>query len=412
MTTSDSAPLPSHRKAAGRHCLRRFRPWRAPLRPGTPGVGPVGRPAARCRHARRVRGAIVAQALRRGRIPRMPVRYPRPLRPGDHVGVTSPSSGVAEELRERLNVAIHDVEARGYEVIVGHCMDGAGHVSAPAADRASELMQMLTDPSIKAVVPPWGGEMAIDLLPLLDWDRLRNAEPTWLVGFSDMSTIMTPLTLLTGTATLHGNSLMDTPYRVPEGLLSWLDITAAPQGHSFTQTSPNRYRATGWDDYRAHPTVREYALEAPGGWTRLDGAGDVKVEGRLIGGCIETLCNLTGTPYLDVSAFARASSPEGLLVYVEAADDDAFTICRNLHGMRLAGFFDQANAVLVGRTSAPGADSLTQHQAVVDALGPLNVPIIGDVECGHVLPYLPVVNGARGQVVHTSTRSQLTQTLD
>ncbi|MEE1789244.1 LD-carboxypeptidase [Streptomyces sp. BE308] len=342
----------------------------------------------------------------------MSVRYPRPLRPGDRIGVTSPSSGVPKELRRRLDVAIHDVEAQGYEVVVGRCMDGAGHVSAPAADRARELMSMLTDPQIRAVVPPWGGETAIDLLPLLDWDRLRDAEPTWLVGFSDMSTIITPLTLLTGTATVHGNNLMDTPYRAPEGLLSWLDIAAAPRGHQYTQSSPNRYRATGWDDYRAHPEVREYTLDTPGRWTRLDGEGDVEVEGRLIGGCIEMLCNLTGTAYLDVSAFARAESPEGLLVYVEAGGDDAFAICRNLHGMRLAGFFDTAKAVLVARTSAPGADSLTQHQAVLDALGPLNVPIIADVECGHVPPYLPIVNGARGRVVHTSTRSEVIQTLD
>ncbi|MFJ6983932.1 MULTISPECIES: S66 peptidase family protein [unclassified Streptomyces] len=342
----------------------------------------------------------------------MSVRYPSPLRPGDRVGITSPSSGVAKELRARLDVAIGEVEARGYEVVVGRCMDGAGHVSASAADRAGELMSMLTDPGIRAVAPPWGGETAIDLLPLLDWDRLRDAEPTWLVGFSDMSTIITPLTLLTGTATVHGNNLMDTPYRVPEGLLSWLDIAAAPRGHRFAQTPPNRYRATGWDDYRAQPEVCEYTLDTPGRWTRLDADGDVEVEGRLIGGCIETLCNLTGTPYLDVSAFARAESPEGLLVYVEAADDEAFTICRNLHGMRLAGFFDTANAILVGRTSAPDANSLTQHQAVLDALGSLNVPIIADVECGHVPPYLPIVNGAHGRVVHTSTRSELIQTLD
>ncbi|MGK5629322.1 S66 family peptidase [Streptomyces sp. URMC 123] len=341
----------------------------------------------------------------------MAVRYPRPLRPGDRVGVTSPSSGVPTALRGRLDVAVREVEGRGYEVVLGRCMDGAGHVSAPATDRADELMSMLTDPAIRAVVPPWGGETAIDLLPLLDWDRLRDAEPTWFVGFSDISTVITPLTLLTGTATVHGNNLMDTPYRVPEGLMSWLDVAAAPRGHRFAQVPPNRHRAAGWDDYRTHPEVRAYALDTPGRWTRLDGDGDVEVEGRLIGGCVEVLCNLTGTAYLDVAAFARAEAPEGLLVYVEAADSDAFTICRNLHGMRLAGFFDAANAVLVGRTSAPDAASLTQHQAVLDALGPLNVPIIADVECGHVPPYLTIVNGARGRVVHTSAHSELTQTL-
>nr|WP_130796607.1 S66 peptidase family protein [Streptomyces otsuchiensis] len=342
----------------------------------------------------------------------MAVRYPRPLRPGDRVGITSPSSGVATELRARLDVAVRDVEARGYEVVVGDCMDGAGHVSASAADRAGELTSMLTDPRIRAVAPPWGGELAIDLLSLLDWDRLRDAEPTWLVGYSDLSTIMAPLTLLTGTATVHGNNLMDTPYRQPDGLLSWLDIAAAPRGHRFTQSPPNRYRSTGWDDYRAQPEVREYTLDATGRWARLDAVGDVEVGGRLIGGCVEMLCNLAGTAYLDTSAFARAESRNGLLVYVEAGGDDAFAICRNLHGMRLAGFFDAANAVLVGRTSAPDARSLTQHEAVLDALGPLNVPIIADVECGHVPPYLPIVNGANGRLVHTSARSELTQTLD
>ncbi|MFD8980557.1 S66 peptidase family protein [Streptomyces sp. NPDC059564] len=341
----------------------------------------------------------------------MSVRYPRPLRPGDRVGITSPSSGVDEKLRERLHVAIRDVEARGFEVVLGQCMDGSGHVSAPAAARADELMSMLTDPEIRAVVPPWGGELAIDVLPLLDWDRLRAAEPTWLVGFSDMSTVITPLTLLTGAASIHGNNLMDTPYRTPEGLVSWLDIVSAPRGHRFTQIPPGHHRSTGWDDFAAQPEVREFTLDAPGTWTRLDGSGDVDVEGRLIGGCIETLCNLTGTGYLDVSAFARTEARDGLLVYVEAGGDDAFTICRNLHGMRLAGFFDAANAVLVARTPAPDSPSLSQHQAVLDALGPLNVPIIADMECGHLPPYMPIVNGAHGRLVHTPTRSELTQTL-
>lgn len=97
---------------------------------------------------------------------------------------------------------------------------------------------------------------------------------------------------------------------------------------------------------------------------------------------------------------------------MEACEDSAFTICRNLHGMRLAGFFDRAAAILVGRTKAPDSRTLTQHEAVLDALGPLGVPIVADVECGHVAPYLPLVNGARGRVEHTAARSAITQTLN
>ena len=343
---------------------------------------------------------------------RMDVRFPAPLNPGDRIAVTSPSSGVDDSLRGRLDFAVATVRSRGYDVVVGRCMDGATHVSAPAAERAAELTAFLTDPEIRAVVPPWGGETAIDLVPLLDWEAIGAAEPTWFVGFSDISTLLTPMTLLTGVATLHGNNLMDTPYDVPAPLLSWLDIAAMPTGGSFTQASPGVHRSGGWDDWAATPEVTAHTFDATGSWTRLDPADDdVDVSGRLVGGCIETLCNLAGTPYADVARFAETHASEGLIVYVEAAEDDAATICRNLHGMRLAGFFAGARAVLVGRTNAPDHPTLTQHEAVLDALGCLDVPIIGDVECGHVPPHLPIVNGALGRLLLAADEQSLTQTL-
>lgn len=341
----------------------------------------------------------------------MPLRFPAPLRPGDRIGVTAPSSGVDTGMLSRLDVAMAILAERGYEVVVGECMAGASHVSAPAPQRASELTDMLTDPTIRAVVPPWGGETAIDLLPLIDWAAVAAADPTWMVGYSDISTLITPLTLLTGIATVHGNNLMDTPYHPPQGLLSWLDVVTMEAGTTFTQTSPGRYRDQRHDDYRAHPDVADLTLDASGRWTRLDSADDVDVQGRLIGGCIEVLCNVAGTGYGDVAAFAGRQAPEGLVVYVEAAEHDAATICRNLHGMRLAGFFTGANAVLVGRTRAPGISSLTQHEAVLDALGCLGVPIVADVECGHVPPWMPLVNGAMCRVQLTPDRCELIQTL-
>jgi len=341
----------------------------------------------------------------------VPIRFPSPLRPGSRIGVTSPSSGVAAALQPRLDYAIQLVRDLGYEVMVGRCMDGAAHVSAPAADRAAELMSMLTDPSIRVVIPPWGGETAIDLLPLLDFAALAAAEPTWLVGFSDISTLMLPITLRTGIATLHGNNLMDTPYRIPGQLRSWLDIAGLPAGSTFTQSAAGSYRAGGWDDWVTDPQVTELTCTGTGSWVRLDGSAAVDVSGRLIGGCIETVRHLAGTAWGDVAGFGREQAGDGLIVYVESAGDDAFSVCRSLHGMRLAGFFDAAAAVLVGRTAAPDSGSLTQKEAVLDALGCLGVPIIADVECGHVPPYLPIVNGAVGRVQFSREHRSLTQTL-
>lgn len=341
-----------------------------------------------------------------------PVRYPAPLRPGDRIGVTSPSSGVPVALWPRLEYAVASLRDKGFRVEVGECMDGSSHVSAPRARRADELMRMLIDPVIRAVVPPWGGETGIDLLDLLDLDAVSAAEPTWCVGFSDTSTWLTPLTLRTGCATIHGQNLMDTPYAVPSGIRHWTDVAGADAGDVLTQHSPGRYREATHDDFAAQPTVSEYTLDGRGTWTRIDPGREgqpVTVSGRLVGGCVETLCAIAGTPWGDPARFAAA--PEGVLHYLDIAEWNAFDVCRALHGMRLAGWFAGVTGVLVSRTQAPGRPGFSQHDAVRDALGSLGVPIIADVECGHVPPYFALVNGAPTTVVCTADERSITQIL-
>ncbi|PWC06594.1 S66 peptidase family protein [Mycetocola zhujimingii] len=336
--------------------------------------------------------------------------FPAPLQPGDLIGVTGPSSGVGERERGRLEFAIQWLRDRGFRVEVGECMDGTGHISAPASARAAELMRMLLDPAIRAVIPPWGGETAIDLLPLLDFDALAGAEPTWFVGYSDVSTLLTPLTLRSGWATIHGPNLMDTPYELPETLASWLDIVMAPRGTVIRQSPANLHRANDHDDWSVQPDVTTHNWTGTGTWRRLDaGLEPVDAVGRLIGGCIETLANVVGTPFGSPTLLRGGSGQEPTLVYLEAAEDNAFDICRNLHGMRLAGFFDGASAILIGRTAAPDMDSLSQDEAVVDALGSLGVPIVADIECGHVPPQMSLVNGAMARVVHSDAESYLEQ---
>jgi len=342
----------------------------------------------------------------------MPIRYPVPLRPGDRIGVTSPSSGVAADLGPRLKFCVEHLRRRGYDVVVGDCMDGSAVVSAPAQERAAELSEMLTDPRIRAIVPPWGGELAVELLPYLDLPAIGSAEPTWLVGYSDISTLLLPLTVLTGIATLHGQNLMDTPYAVPSPLLSWLDVVTREAGTTFSQGPSARHRLHGFDEWRDDPTASTYTLPDPGTWRLMDpGVGDVHVSGRLIGGCIETVSILAGTAYGDLADFAADYAPEGLIVYVEASDDGALNIARDLWRMRLAGWFEHANAVLVGRTRARDDGDFTQLDAVRSALGALDVPVLLDVDCGHVPPHLALVNGAVAELTFTGSAQGLSQTL-
>lgn len=340
----------------------------------------------------------------------MHARLPAPLRPGDTIAVTAPSSGVAPPLWPRLDVAVARLRQRGFEVIEGVCLRNREdhHVSASKFARADELMALLVDPDVAAVVPPWGGETGIDLLPYLDFELLAECEPSWYVGFSDATTTMLPLTLRSGWATLHGMNLMDTPYAPAPGLLHWLDV-AMSEGGELTQTAATHRRAGGWDDYVADPEVDEMVLTEPTRWSLLSGTS-AAFAGPLVGGCIEVLSPLAGTPFGDVRGWA-GEQPSPPIVLLEAAEGNAFEIARALHGLRLAGWFDRCAGVLIGRTPAPDGPTLTQHEAVRDALGDLDVPVVLDVDFGHQQPMMPLVLGAPTRVEVAGDVHQITQDL-
>ncbi|MEE8602727.1 S66 family peptidase [Euzebya tangerina] len=337
----------------------------------------------------------------------MAIRLPAPLQPGDRIGVTSPSAGVPAALSRRLEVCLDMLRNRGYDVEVGACMDGDGIVSAPAAARAEELQRMLLDPEVRAIIPPWGGELGVEVLPHLDLEAIARAQPTWVIGYSDMDTLLMPLTTMTGLVTVHGQNLMDTPYGVPEPMLTWLDVASADPGTVLHQGAARQVRGPGFVDYATYPEDHVYQLDRPGGWRLLaPDAGPVRATGTLIGGCIETVSILAGTRFGDISAL---DAP--FVVYLEASEDGAIDIARHLWRFRLAGWFDQAGAVLIGRTYAPDADGFTQADAVRSVLGDLDLPVILDVDCGHVPPQLSLLNGLAAQIVCDGDEQTITQAL-
>ena len=336
----------------------------------------------------------------------MPLHFPKPLQPGDRIGVTAPSAGVAPRARPRIDFCVEWLRGRGYDVVVGECMSADRWVSAPKEQRAAELTAMLTDPSIRAVVPPWGGAgTALDLLDQLDYQAIAAAEPTWFVGFSDSSTWMVPLTLLAGLPTLHGDNLADTPYAVPEGLVHWTDV--ASSNGTIEQTDSGRILS--WHSLEVADAT-QWRDVGEGRW-RLHGTDSLDVTGTLIGGCTELMPAIAGVRYGDVRAFGEEHGD--LVIYLEAAGAEAFSICRYLHTLRYAGWFDDAVAILIGRTNAPASTDdggLTQDDAVLDALGGLDCPIVFDVEIGHVPPHLPLLNGATARVVVDESGHQIVQT--
>ncbi len=256
-------------------------------------------------------------------------------------------------------------------------------------------MRFLLDDGVDAVFPPWGGELAIEVLPLMDFARLASARPKWFLGFSDLSTIQLPLTLLSGWVTAHGPNLMDlAPSQTDPLTTSALAILSSRPGAGIVQRSSARYQAR-WPDWATTPNAPLNCTE-PTRWRRLDGLeSPVELRGRLIGGCLDTVSMLAGTRYGDVPQFARVSASDGILLYLENCELTPCALVRTLFSLRFHGWFDGLSGLLLGRSAGPEDSSAEDvyADALAEALSDLPLPILADVDIGHRPPQFTLLNG-------------------
>jgi muramoyltetrapeptide carboxypeptidase len=331
----------------------------------------------------------------------MRITYPAPLQRGSRIAVTAPSSGVKAPLHPRLDLCLAHLRAQGFVVEEGQCLRSEHNsASAPAQARAAELMRLLLRDDIHAVIPPWGGELACEILDRLDWPALAAAKPKWVLGYSDTSTWMLPLTLRLGWATAHGPCLMDLVGGQADALTCGLmPALATPAGGAITQRQSTHWQRT-WTDFAVVPDVT-YSLTEPTRWWALKGEADIACTGRLIGGCVDTLMHTADTVHGDVAGFIAAHRAEGVVLYLENAEQSPTGWVRAVHRLRWAGWLDGLAGVLVGRSAAPdsiGATELRHADALHATLGALPCPVLVDVDIGHKPPQLLLVNGARAHV--------------
>ena len=127
---------------------------------------------------------------------------------GDKVGIVSPSSLVPGSTDQQFRSGIAYLEALGFEVVTGrHALSTDWGYSASPLEKASDIHQMFSDPSIRAIICSQGGATANACLPYLDWEFIRE-NPKIFLGISDITVLLNAIYHRTGLVTFHGNDLM------------------------------------------------------------------------------------------------------------------------------------------------------------------------------------------------------------
>ncbi|WP_062104338.1 S66 family peptidase [Bacillus niameyensis] len=322
------------------------------------------------------------------------IHYPY-LRKDATIGVTAPSSGVKGERQSFLYFACNSLKASGFNIAVGDTVWTQHKAkSAPAQIRAMEFNEMIRNNSIDIIIPPWGGELLIEILEFIDFENIPNK---WILGYSDVSVLLLAITLKTGMGTAHGTNLTSLRgEHSDETTAMWQSVLSTKVGHSVTQFSSKKFQKEWGND---KPSTSAFHLTEPTSWKTMSEESE-KIEGRLLGGCIDVIRHLIGTPYGDVENFRKNFiKDEPILWYLENCELTTTDLRRSLIQMKLAGWFRNSSGIMFGRSSANHPiDHYTAEDVYKELAEELNIPIIYDIDCGHVPPQITFINGAFAEV--------------
>lgn len=317
------------------------------------------------------------------------VRLPPHLAPGDVIAVTTPSGPV--RAAGRLARGVSALRQLGFDVIVGpqaYIDDPRKRV--PEA-RSEELNSFFRDAGIRAVIAAIGGYTCNAILPYLDYAVLRR-QPKIICGYSDITALLLACHNRAGIVTFHGPTLLPEVAEFP----AMQDYSRSHFLRVVGRTAPaGRLKAAdAWtDEFLAWDIDdnRPRRMQPSAGWLWF---GHGHAQGRLVGGNLETISAMAGTPYLpDFS---------GSIVFLETASTSPELVERSLAHLDMAGTFSGIPAVLFGRpfrTDDIFADQLSilVRRWFADRV----ISVVTNVDLGHTDPMLTLPIGVRASVDFT-----------
>jgi len=265
---------------------------------------------------------------------------PEPLREGDKVGIAAPAGPFEVEKFERGLAVIGEM---GFVPVVDddvHKRDR--HMAGRDKHRAKHLNSLFARDEIRAIICARGGFGCLRVLPYLDYD-LISENPKMLIGFSDVTALLTILSQRCGLAGIHGPVVTSLGFTDDESKVRYKQVLC---GDGSVDIEP------------AKPVVIN-----PG-----------KASGILTGGNLATLCHLVGTEF--------APDLSEKIVLLEDVNEAPYRIDRMLTQMRMAGCFDNAAGIVLGSFEDCGEEKEIV-EVFEDIFEGFHGPILGGFNIGH-----------------------------
>ena len=267
-------------------------------------------------------------------------------------------------LRERIK----ELEQEGFKVLFNETSPNQSwpYTSGSVEDRLKAFEDAMTEDASDAVMWSRGGYGSSDLLPHINWKKIKRANPKPIIGFSDACAAQSALLVHTGRFSLHapmpgttlwrqnGDEDVRTLFDILRGTRQNGSITLNPVGKTITTPS--------------------------------------SIHRQIFGGCLTVISSLLGTSYL-------AKQFKNSILFFEDTGENPGRIIRNLNQWHQSGLLDNIAALVLGCFTAMGAPlpdcAPLLYQEVAKRF---KVPIFVSSEFGHVSPNFVLPIGGFGSI--------------
>ena len=330
------------------------------------------------------------------------MRYPQFLGKGGRIGVIAPSFGCSiEPYASCFDEAIRRFEEKGFAVVEGpnsRLGEGLGKSNTPEKCGA-EINDFFINDRSDVIISCGGGETMCEDLPFVDFEGISKAKPKWFMGYSDNTNLVLTLPTLCDMAAIYGpnvSSFGQRPWH--ESIENTFDFLCGKTlaVHNYDKWEKESFKADD-NPYVPYNCTEDFSMKLAGSAAAAQSAA---FSGRLLGGCLDCLTLLCGTRFDKVCDFNRRYESDGTIWFIESCELSSVGVRRGLWALRQAGWFDNARGFIFGRPFMydDASFGLTQEQAVLDAIGDMNLPILLNTDIGHLPPQMPLIAGAAAEV--------------
>ena len=319
------------------------------------------------------------------------MKYPSFLKDNATIGVPAPSAGSKDKKKvNRYKNAEKKLTELGYKLKLSkNIYSNYNFRSADAKTRGKELNEMFKSKDIDFILCAAGGEFLIECLPYVDFNLIKE-NPKFVAGFSDPTGILFPITTKYDIATIYGNNFSS--FGMEKYFRSHYDFLDLIKGKKFDFNSYPLYEnerpktVTGIEPYNLKKRVK---------WKTLDGK-DLKLEGRIIGGCFDLIAELIGTKYDGMKEFNERYKKDGIIWFFDNCELSLEETIRVLWKMNEFDYFKYCKGVVFGRFGSDASYVGYDVKSCLEdsILNELKIPVIYDADISHKAQSLPILIGS------------------